>query len=438
MPNSNIQQVLDLYSFKVMTDIQSKVYPIALKGKDIIAISKTGTGKTHAYLFPLFQLINTEEKTTQALIILPTLELAVQIYNVALKFRELNPDFTVLLLAKGTQKGSMSSNLVIGTVGKLSQHLIKDSTLRLDHIRHIVVDEADMMLEKSNLELDELLNKCKAEVQMLVFSATIPNNIKPFIKQYMQSPLMVEVLEDKLFKPQIEHILIPLKHNGIDFITKLMPFINPFMCLIFVHNSDELKQLDEIFNSRSIKHVVLYGEQDARERKQVMTQIRQQQITYIISTDVASRGLDIPEVTDIISVGFPKDLDFYIHRAGRTGRAGKTGTIYTFYKEADSNSILKLIDRKINFKHKRLSETGLVEMKPFNTLFTFQKKSIDKELAHILTRKNEQVKPNYKKKKDEEIEKLKRKRKRDMIQKSIKVQQKQKSRLEQIEKKNPK
>jgi ATP-dependent RNA helicase CshB len=155
-----------------------------------------------------------------------------------------------------------------------------------------------------------------------------------------------------------------------------------------------------------------------------------------LTTDLAARGIDIPEISDVISIGLPKDLDFYIHRAGRTGRTGRNGQSYIFYTVKDDQGIRQLIDRGIYFEHRNLADNSLREMKPYGFKFTFRKKEADKAIARIVNQKKVAVKPNYKKKKEQEIESIKRKARRVMIKKSIKEQQHMKSKISQIEKGN--
>jgi ATP-dependent RNA helicase CshB len=185
-----------------------------------------------------------------------------------------------------------------------------------------------------------------------------------------------------------------------------------------------------------MRHLVLHGKLSARERQQNLTLIRQGQVSYVLSTDLAARGIDIPEISDVISIGLPKDLDFYVHRSGRTGRAGRSGTSYVFYAASDDAGIRNLITRGINFDHRNLTNQELKSLRPYGTAYAFKKKEADKEIARLVNSKSVQVKPGYKKKREAEIERLKRRKRREMIQASIKAQHKQKNKLKQIEKGN--
>lgn len=440
--NSRIQAFLQSKSFTTLTKVQAQVYSTALKGKDIIAISKTGTGKTHAYLLPIFSQIDINTNETQVVIVSPTQELTQQIYQFA---SEMLPFFEGVRLQKaikGQDKSRLIKNemrhphILIGTLGKLKSLFIDEGIFRLDQARTLVIDEADMMLEKDNLvELDLLAGRMRKQLQIMVFSATIPDNMNAFMRSYMHQPKIIRIESDLEFDPRIEHVIIPVKDELQKKLFQLIPNINPALCLIFVKEGQQLDSLGDAFTQAGIRFVSLHGKMSARQRLQTLKQIQDQQIVYVLSTDVAARGLDFPSASDIISLGFPKDLSFYTHRAGRTGRAGKSGRIFTLYSDADDRTIRKLIEDGIKFKHYNINSNGLRELKPYNYVHSHKKTEMDKEISQMVQGRSKVVKPGYKKKLTAEIEKLKRKRRRKIIQDSIKSQHILKSKLKQMEKK---
>lgn len=428
------------FGFKESTSVQANVFSIAVAGQDLIAVSKTGTGKTHAYLFPIFNRIDTSVNETQALILVPTMELAKQVFSMIQPFKSLDSKLSIKMITKGSDRvtaETLKSHIVIGTLGRLKALFIEENVLQIQHPKMIIIDEADMMLEKSTIDdLDALMDKIKAQHQTMVFSATVPDNLKSFIKKYLKNPQQILIDNDEKFDPKIKHFLIPLKHRSSEVLFDLFKVINPYIALIFLNNLDELNKLSSAFNDKGLKHIVLHGKLSVRERTQNLTLIRNQQVSYVLTTDLAARGIDIPEISDVISIGLPKDLDFYIHRAGRTGRTGRNGQSYVFYTLKDDQSIRQLMQRGINFEHRNLADGVLREMKPYGFKFTFRKKTADKDIARIVNQKKVAVKPNYKKKKEQEIESIKRKARREMIRKSIKEQQHIKSKINQIEKVN--
>ncbi|HAO60746.1 MAG TPA: DEAD/DEAH box helicase [Erysipelotrichaceae bacterium] len=440
------RRFIALNNFKELSVIQSEVLPYALKARDVIGISKTGTGKTHAYLIPLMQKIDPNRNEVQALIIAPTRELAQQIFEFAKPMMEVDSQIRVKLITGGTDKKRTTEKLgrqphiVIGTVGKVRELFVEDSLLRIDQADILVVDEADMILEIGYLEdLDIIAAKMKERLQMLLFSATIPDNLRPFMKKYMHNPHIVQVKEDEKFNPRITHVLVPIKHRThLEATVLLAKSINPLICLVVCNTRTDAVKLADLFRENNLRFVELRGDMSARARKQTMSLIGNDEARFIIATDVAARGIDIPEISHVISVGLPKDIDFYIHRAGRTGRTGREGTCYVLYGEKDDASIRILMKKHIKFEHMANNETGLRPMKPYGEEFVRKSKPQDIEISKLVNRRVEQVKPGYKKKRAAEVESIKRKRRRQMIQDSIKVQSKTKAKMKQIEINNEK
>ena len=438
--NENARRFIEINKFSQLSGIQSEVFPYAIKGRDVIGVSKTGTGKTHAYLIPLMQMLDASRNEVQALIIAPTRELAQQIFDFARPMMEVNPELRIKLITGGTDKKkseklSKQPHLVIGTVGKVRDLFVEDSLLRIDQADVLVVDEADMILEIGYLEdLDIIAAKMKERLQMLLFSATIPDNLRPFMKKYMHNPHIVQVAEDIKFNPRITHVLVPTKHRTyLEAAVLLAKSINPLICLIVCNTKTDAIKLTEMFRETELRFIELRGDMSARARKQSMSLIGNDAARFIIATDVAARGIDIPEISHVISVGFPKDLDFYIHRAGRTGRTGREGTCYVLYGEKDDPSIRLLMKRHIEFLHMSNTETGLRPLKPYGETFVRRSKPQDIEISKLVNKRVEQVKPGYKKRRAAEVEEIKRKKRRNMIQSSIKEQRKARAKLKQIE-----
>lgn len=438
--NITLETYLSTLGFREPTVIQTKAFGPLSDGRDAIAVSKTGTGKTYAYLFPTLNRIDVSRNVTQLLILVPTMELVKQVVTSIQAIKGLHEGLRVKGVAKGSDRlaeGALAPHVVVGTLGRLNALFVEESTLQLQNLSMVVIDEADMMLEKSTLDdLDALMDKLNSPRQTLVFSATVPDNLKSFIKQYLTRPLMIQVDDDVNFDPKVKHVLIPLKHRDAKAVLSLFEVIRPYVALIFFNHLDELNAFSQALNERNMRHLVLHGKLSARERQQNLTLIRQGQVSYVLSTDLAARGIDIPEISDVISIGLPKDLDFYVHRSGRTGRAGRSGTSYVFYGASDDAGIRNLIARGIIFDHRNLANQELKPLRPYGVAYTFKKKEADKEISRLVNNKPVQVKPGYKKKREAEIERLKRRKRREMIQASIKAQHKQKNKLKQIEKGN--
>lgn len=425
------------------TPIQKEVIPLVLKKKDVIGISDTGTGKTHAFLIPILERIDTNLAEIQAVITAPTRELALQLYTRAMEMTELNPDLTIRLISGGMERSKMSDQLrvqpqiVIGTPGRIRDLFINEKTLRVERASILVVDEADMTLEFGFLEdIDAIAGKMRKDLQMLSFSATIPQGLKPFLKKYMDNPVTVQIKEDHISQPNIHHILIPCKHLSYEEkLLEILKGFTPYVCLIFANTRVLAASAAQALRDNGYGVIELHGDLQPRERRQAMKNLMNLQQSYVVATDIAARGIDIDEVTHVISLGFPKEIDFFIHRAGRTGRAGREGTCYSLYQKEDEPILRQLQVKGIAFKHVNFKNGEWIETKPFGAKKVKKDDPLEKEIAKIVARKNKVVKPGYKKKMKQEVDSLKRRAKRTMIQEDIQRQKKERAKTKQIESK---
>ncbi len=425
--------------FKEPTKIQSAVVPMALKKKDIIGISKTGTGKTHAFLIPLMEMIDSSKPVVQAVITAPTRELAQQIYKRAKMMSEADPQLIVKCIVGGSDRSKMAEglsnqpHLVIGTPGRIKDLFVEEGVLRIDSASMLVVDEADMTLEYGFLdEVDAIAGRMRNNLQMMVFSATIPQNLRPFLKKYMQNPQTIHIKDDERSDPNITHRLVPCKHH--DYATTCLSILNgfiPYVCLIFANTRDEAAQCASVLRKNGRNVVEIHGGLQSRQRRHAMKQLENLKQSYVVASDIAARGIDIEGITHVISLGFPSELDFYIHRAGRTGRAGKDGVCFALYKDSDDAAIQSLKERGIMFEHVNFKDGQWTTLKPYGGKRPKKNDLMEKEIAKRLTRKNTKVTPGYKKRRAEEVQRIKRKQKRAMIQEDIKVQRKERYKAEQ-------
>ena len=425
------KQFIELNGFKELSEVQKEVLKYSGSRKDIIALSKTGTGKTHAYLIPIMEMINPVSDKTQVLISLPTRELAYQVNQNAQLMKEVFPDLRIQLLAGGTDKQrsidkmEKTPHIVIGTPGRIKD-LFVSNALRVDFVQLFVIDEADMTLEYGFLEdIDAVFSHMVKDPQVMCFSATFPDELNSFVKKYLNNPKILRV-EDKKRDPRIRHILVNCKHkNKKEKLYDILKGFNPYVCLIFANSKKEADETYEYLNEKGIKALLLHGGLDSRSRQKAIKDLQSKKYSYVIASDVASRGIDIDGISHVVSMGLPKQLQFYMHRAGRTGRNEKDGTCYLLYKEEDIPQIKQLNKKGINFialdyKKGQWSDTNNPTKK------RQVKTHIDeKEIVKTLYRKKEKVKPNYKKKKNREVEKIKRKKRREFIQSKIKEERKQ-------------
>lgn len=419
--------------FRMPTPIQEQVIPAAVKGKDIIGLSKTGTGKTHAYLIPLMEKVDSEQKHVQAVVTAPTRELASQIYEQAKKMQEANQGLVVRLAVGGVDREreirqieKTQPHIVIGTPGRIKDLFLEAGALRIDKADILVVDEADMTLEYGFLnEIDAFAGRMSDHLQMMAFSATMPDQLKPFLRKYMHHPLTFRIEETERFNPKIDHVLIPCYHHSyVETIESILPGFQPYVCLIFANTREEVKNISADLRKNGRSVLELRGDLESRKRRQAMKQLEDSSHTYVVATDLAARGIDLNSVTHVISCGFPEDLEYYIHRAGRTARAGAEGTCYALYTEADNASIRSLMKRGIHFKHMRYRNGDWQQLRAYGQKHMKPDDEMEKKISMMMTKKNAKVKPGYKKKRAAAIEKIHREKKRDFIRSKIKEEKK--------------
>ena len=419
--------------FTQPTPIQEQVIPSALRGKDVIGLSSTGSGKTHAYLIPIMEKVNPNSDEAQVVITAPTRELATQIFEMAKVMAEIVPEIRVRLYVGGRERSKdieqlekSQPHIVIGTPGRIKDLFLNGGALRIDKASMLVVDEADMTLEYGFLdEIDAFAGRLDEHLQMLAFSATMPDQLKPFINKYMHHPITYQIGEKVRFNPDIKHVLVPCYHHGYaETILSILPGFQPYVCLIFANTRQEASSIAEELRKNKVSVSEIHGDLTSRKRKQAMKSIANAEHTYVVATDLAARGIDIGEVTHVISCGFPEDLEYYIHRAGRTGRAGSTGTCYALYQESDDQAIRSLQKRGIKFDHARHRSTGWQTLHPYGQRRLKTDDELEKKIAMIMTKKNTKVKPGYKKKRAAAIDRVHRQKKREMIRSKIREEKK--------------
>ncbi|GAE30697.1 ATP-dependent RNA helicase YqfR [Halalkalibacter hemicellulosilyticusJCM 9152] len=358
---SYLIEALSEQGFQLPTDIQERLIPAIKNGKDVIGQSQTGTGKTLAFLLPIIDKIDLSKHEVQAVITAPTRELASQLFNELKKLVDVANEeqrVHVKLLVGGTDRQrivegmKVQPQIVVGTTGRLAD-LVQDQVLHVHTAKMLVVDEADQMLDMGFIDdVDRIASRMDEQLQMMVFSATIPEKLQPFLKKYMNDPRHVQVQPNQVAAKKIEHRIVPLRHRAkLDFVAELAKSINPYLAIIFTNTKE---QADEVANKllhEGLNVERLHGGLQPRARKQVMRLVNEVKVQYLVATDLAARGIDIKGVSHIINYNLPQDLDFYIHRVGRTARAGADGIAFTIFEPEDQQAIEKLIKRGISFTY---------------------------------------------------------------------------------------
>ncbi|WP_368900656.1 DEAD/DEAH box helicase [Oceanobacillus oncorhynchi] len=414
----DIQDIIQELDFRNPTAIQEKVIPAILDGKSVIGQSRTGSGKSHAFLLPMFQQLDENQKKVQFVITAPTRELATQLYNEVRKIitiADKTEKWTAKLLVGGTDKQKAIEKLktppmiVVGTPGRILD-LVKDGALSIYSAESFVIDEADLMLDLGFIEeVDQLLVRAKQDIQLLVFSATIPQRLQHFFKKYLRNPEYIKMEEH--FSPEtMEHRLILKKHRDeAKIIWDISKTIHPYLALVFTNGKQQANELAEALGGYGLDVGVIHGGLTPRERKRVLKEIQQLRYQYVVATDLASRGIDIKGVSHIINAQLPKEEHFYIHRVGRTARAGLEGTAVSIYSEEDARLIERLEQKGLTFSFVEVKQGEWTEDKSWNerTRRKTEDTSNDRE-AWKRVRKAKKVKPGYKKKQKQQQQQIKR------------------------------
>ncbi|MDN3018554.1 DEAD/DEAH box helicase [Paenibacillus sp. BSR1-1] len=418
-----IIEAINHFGFYEPTEIQERMIPLVLKEESAIGQSQTGTGKTLAFVLPILEKINTQRQEVQAVITAPTRELASQIYHQILKITEhCNPEQSIMTRCyiggtdkqRTIEKLKVQPHIVVGTPGRIND-LIADQALFVHTAGILVVDEADMMLDMGFIEdLDRVAARMPENLQMLVFSATIPEKLKPFLKKYMENPKTIQIEAKQKAAENLEHFLLPSRHrNKKQLVLDALLAYNPYLAIVFTNTKKMAEDVARFLNEKGLKVGRVHGDLNPRERKKMMKQIQDLEYQYIVATDLASRGIDIEGISHVINYELPSDLDFYIHRVGRTARAGNTGIALTIYELSDEDALNRLEKMGIQFKYVDLKKEGFVEADERNKRKTRvrQEDEADK-LAKSIIKKPQKVKPGYKKKMQWEMDKIKKRQRR--------------------------
>ncbi len=409
-----ITKAIEDLHFKEFSDVQKEVFNNFFKGnKNILAKSKTGSGKTHAFLIPIFESLDEKKQEVQATIIAPTKELAMQIYKVASHIASFSGDtINIKLYSGGTDRlkeiEKLKNNMpqiVIGTPGKIKDLAINENVLKIYTSKILVIDEVDMTFENGfQEELDEITAVC-ANARMMFFSATISEAVLPYLKKYMSNVEFTEIKDDS--ELNIKHVWIPLKYRDrFDVLIDLLNTFQPYLCLIFANKKETVIDLAGKLQAKGFFVGQIQGDMSPRERKRVIQEAEKLKYQFIVATDLAARGIDIPGISHIINYELPYDYEFYVHRSGRTGRMHNDGIVYTLYDELDNDYLDNLAKKKIKPEYFELKNKELVEYKGRNTRAERIKPTTDyqKEAAKYVPLGDK--KPGYKKRRQAKIDEI--------------------------------
>ncbi|MBE7386616.1 DEAD/DEAH box helicase [Ligilactobacillus salivarius] len=404
-----IYQALDEINFKEPTEVQARLIPTILKGKSVVGQSQTGSGKTHTFLLPIFQNLNAQKDEVQAVITTPSRELAYQIYEAAKQLAKFSPeDIWIQNYVGGTDKQrqieklkSHQPQLVIGTPGRILD-LVRENALDIHNAHYLVVDEADMTLDLGFLkETDAIASTLPKDLQMLVFSATIPEKLRPFLRKYMYNPVIEVVANKHVISPTIDNWLVSTKGRDRNkLIYDLLTMGEPYLALVFANTKERADELTNYLRSQGLKVAKVHGGIQPRQRKRIMREIQNLDYQFVVATDLAARGIDIEGVSHVINDDIPEDLEFFVHRVGRTGRNGMKGTAITLYEPSEEKLIDELESMGVHFVPKAVKNGEIVDSYDRNRREKRQtrKESMDPKLRGFVKKEKKKRKPSYKKK----------------------------------------
>lgn len=333
MLSASLIAALEKQNITTPTEVQSKAIPEALKNKDIVVQSETGTGKTLAYLLPVFEKIDTSKKEMQVFILAPTHELAIQIQR-QIEHLAQNSDIKAtstpiignVNIDRQIEKLKERPHIIVGSSGRILE-LIKKKKISAHTIKTIVIDEADKLMDENNIDVVKAVIKSTLkERQLMMFSASISNETIIRAKELMKEPEIIKLGESLKVPDTIEHsYYIAEQRNKIEVLRKLVRIMNPQKAIVFVSQGNEIEIMAEKLKYHGLSAEGIHGANTKLDRKKTMEDFRTGKLQLLISSDLAARGLHIEGITHIFNLYMPENARDYLHRSGRTGRNGNTG-----------------------------------------------------------------------------------------------------------------
>ncbi len=357
--DASLLEGIDAMNYTSTTPIQELAIPVILQGKDIIATAQTGTGKTAAFLLPIIHELVTgqhAEDTINTLILVPTRELAVQITQNLEAFSYFTPVSSMAIYGGGdgisyeAEKRALSkgADIVVCTPGRLISHLMA-GYVRLEGLRHLVLDEADRMLDMGfHDDIIKIISYLPKDRQTLLFSATMPQSMRQLGMKITREPEEISISISKPPERIIQRALIVYEPQKIPMIQHLLKNIKFHKMVVFCSSKDSVKKLSRDLNRSGFKNEEIHSDLEQQEREQVLARFRSGRTNILIATDILSRGIDIEDIDVVINYDVPHDGEDYVHRIGRTARAETDGTAFTLVSEREQYK-LKVIEDLLGY-----------------------------------------------------------------------------------------
>jgi ATP-dependent RNA helicase DeaD len=337
--------------YEAPSPIQAATIPVILAGHDLLGQAQTGTGKTAAFALPLLSMIDVADRVPQALVLVPTRELAIQVAEAFQKYAGRLPGFHVLPIYGGQsytpQLNALrrGTHVVVGTPGRIIDHLER-GTLSLDTLRFVVLDEADEMLQMGFVDaIESILSRAPAERQVALFSATLPPLIRRIAQQHLRSPQEVTIRSATSTATNIrQRYWVVSGMHKLDALTRILE-VEPFdAMLVFARTKQATVELAERLEARGFAAAALNGDMVQAQRERTIAALKSGEVDIVVATDVAARGIDVERISHVVNFDVPYDSESYVHRIGRTGRAGRSGEAILFIAPRERN-MLRIIER---------------------------------------------------------------------------------------------
>ncbi len=381
-----VLKAVDKMGFEEASPIQTAVIPLLLEGRDVVGQSATGSGKTAAFGIPAVERIDPALKKVQALILCPTRELAIQVAEEIAKLaffkrgvREV-PVYGGQSYERQFRALEAGAQIVIGTPGRVMDHMER-GTIKLDHLKIVILDEADRMLDMGfRDDIERILAATPTEGrQSLFFSATMPPPIKQLIQRYTNNPAWVKIEAQAQNAPKVDQVYLEVdRRSKIEALTRLIDLHDFRYGIIFCATKNMVDELAEILASRGYAVDRLHGDITQATRTKVMDKFRRRGFEFLVATDVAARGLDVDDLEVVFNYDLPNDAEDYTHRVGRTGRAGRTGKAFTFVSGREIYGLQNMIRyARLPLRRERVPSLDQVEEARENVFFERLRATLD-------------------------------------------------------------
>ena len=345
------------------TPIQQQAIPIALRGRDLIGLAQTGTGKTAAFTLPIVQRLHGGPRRTRALVLTPTRELCMQVEESIRKYAkhssvDVAPVFGGVGYEPQEQALARGVDVIVATPGRLLDHLERQNVV-FDDLEILVLDEADRMLDMGFApQINRVVEQIHGYRQTLLFSATMPPEVEALARKYLRQPIVVQVGRRTSAANTVQHAVYPVPHNRkSELLVHLLKEAKLDSVLVFTRTKHGADRVVRHLERSGIEATALHADKTQAQRTKALEQFKSGKIRVLVATDIAQRGLDISGISHVINYDVPQDVEDYIHRIGRTGRAAASGDAFTFMS-ADEIAVVRLIESVLGAPIPRISVPG--------------------------------------------------------------------------------